>query len=351
MKEITTGINPPVSAKEAKEAKTRANARARATAKAEKDAEKATARAEKATAMARARAEKATAMARARAEKATAMARARAEKATARAEKAKTNPKAKAKAKAKSPKMICRKNDIDIESSITKTKNPMSMSDSEYETTVGEIASIAKSIPLAKNLQSDGDGRIDSAMKETPFLNEMKRIILESHPDWEVVISPPRASYDIMVNGIKINVKLTDCKSPDNSVSKPSIYYSITGLATYPNSSNWNGFLERLGRAKTANQIKKHRHKPTEYHYLVKNKITGDVLFKPIFDIHTYVSNPSNDLQIGWKNEFAHADYHTEDANYLEKVMELLDCIQKSVKEMRERTKQFAKADLRSIFD
>ena len=323
MKEITAGINPPVSAKEAKEAKTRANARARATARAEKDAEKA----------------------RARAEKATAMATARAEKANARAEKAKTKAE---KAKA-SPKMICRKNDINVESSITKTKEPMSKS--EYETTVGEIASIAKSIPLAKNLQSDGDGRIDSAMKETPFLNEMKRIILESHPDWEVVISPPRASYDIMVNGIKINVKLTDCKSADNSVSKPSIYYSITGLATYPNSSNWNGFLERLGRAKTANQIKKHRHKPTEYHYLVKNKITGDVLFKPIFDIHTYVSNPSNDLQIGWKNEFAHADYHTEDANYLEKVMELLGCIQKSVKEMRERTKQFAKADLRSMFD
>jgi hypothetical protein len=309
----TTGINSEARAKEAKESKARA--------KAEKDAEKARAKAEK-----------------------------DAEKARAKTEKDAAKDAAKARVRAKT-KRICPKNDIDIELSITETKEPMSMSDSEYETTVGEIASIAKSISLAKNLQSDGDGRIDSAMKETPFLKEMKRIILERHPEWVVVISPIRASYDIMVNGIKINAKLTDCKSPDNSVSKPSIYYSITGLATYPNSSNWNGFLDRLGRAKTANQIKKQRHKPTEYHYLVKNKLTGDVLFKPIFDIHTYVSNPSNDLQIGWKNEFAHADYHTEDANYLEKVMELLGCIQKSVKEMRERTKQFAKADLRSMFD
>ena len=220
---------------------------------------------------------------------------------------------------------------------------------SEYDATVGEIIHIAKSISLAKNLQSDGDGRIDSAMKEMPFLNEMKRLILERHSDWKVEIPPPRSSFDIMINDIKINVKLTDCKSADNSVSKPSIYYSITGLTTYPHSSNWNEFLDRIMSAKNANQIKTQRHKPTEYHYLVKNKITGDVLFKPIFDIHTYVSNPSNDLQIGWKNEFAHLDYHTEDAKYLEKILELLGCIQKSVKEMRERTKRFAKADLSSI--
>jgi hypothetical protein len=186
-------------------------------------------------------------------------------------------------------------------------------------------------------------------MKETPFLNEMKCILLEKHPDWVIVISPPRASCDIMVNSIRINLKLTDCKSADNSVNKPSIYYSITGLTTYPYSSNWNAFLDRLIDAKNRNQIKTQRHKPTEYHYLVKNKLTGDVLLKSIFDIHDYVSNPSNDLQINWKNEFAHYEYHTEDANYLPKVQSLLVCIQTSVKEMIERTKRFADADIESI--
>jgi hypothetical protein len=152
-----------------------------------------------------------------------------------------------------------------------------------------------------------------------------------------------------MVNSIRINLKLTDCKSSDNSVNKPSIYYSITGLTTYPYSSNWNDFLDRLTEAKTKNQIKKQRYKPTEYHYLVKNKLTGDVLLKPIFDIHTYVSNASNDLQINWKNEFSHCEYNTEEANYLEKVQSLLICIQKSVKEMIERTKRFAEADVSSL--
>lgn len=220
------------------------------------------------------------------------------------------------------------------------------MSSQEYDTTIAEIEIVAKSISVKK---ADCDGRIDSAIKEKPFLNEMKRILLEKHPDWEVVISPPRASCDIMVNSIRINLKLTDCKSSDNSANKQSIYYSITGLTTYPNSSTWNKFLDELCDAKAKNQIKKQRHKPTEYHYLVKNKLTGDVLLKPIFDIHNYVSNPSNDLQINWKHEFAHSEYYIEDANYPEKVQELLVCIQNSVKKMIERTKQFAEADMSSL--
>ena len=82
---------------------------------------------------------------------------------------------------------------------------------------------------------------------------------------------------------------------------------------------------------------------------MVKNKITGDVLLKSIFDIHTYISNPSNDLQINWKTEFTHSEYHTEEADYLEKVQSLLLCIQTSVKEMIERTKKYAEADIGAL--
>jgi hypothetical protein len=223
----------------------------------------------------------------------------------------------------------------------------VNMTHDDYTHTITEVVSIAKQINMSK---ADCDGRIDSAMKEIPFLNELKNSLLEKYPDWEVIISPPRASCDMMVNTLRINLKLTDCKSCDNSMNKPSIYYSITGLTTYPYSSNWNEFLDKLIEAKTNNQIKKQRDKSTEYHYLVKNKLTGDVLLKPIFDIHTYVSNPSNDLQIHWKNEFSHIDYCTEDAAYLEKVRSLLVCIQKSVREMIERTKRFADTDMESLF-
>lgn len=225
-------------------------------------------------------------------------------------------------------------------------KHMYNMSNLDYMNTISEIKSVAESISIKK---ADFDGRIDSAIKEPLFLSDMKRILLDKHPEWEIIISPPRASFDIMINSIRINLKLTDCKSADNSLNKPSIYYSITGLTTYPYSSNWNEFLDKIIEANNANLIKKQRHKPTEYHYLVKNKLTGQVLFKSIFDIHTYVSNASNDLQINWKNEFIYSDYYTQDDVYIKKVQSLLVCIQKSVKEMIERSKRFAEADIETL--
>jgi hypothetical protein len=75
------------------------------------------------------------------------------------------------------------------------------------------------------------------------------------------------------------------------------------------------------------------------------------VILKPIFDIHTYVSNASNDLQINWKNEFAQSEYRTEDADYTKKVHSLLVCIQKSVREMIDRTKRFADADMSALLN
>ena len=221
----------------------------------------------------------------------------------------------------------------------------------DYELTIAEIKRAASIIGLEKS--ESADGRIDSAMKETPYLNDLKQLIMTDHPDWDVQISPPRASCDIMVNSIRINLKLTDCKSSDNSMNKPSIFYSITGLTNYPYSSNWKDFRDRIQDAGRANQIKHRRHKPTEYHYLVKNKITGEVLLKPIFDIHTYVSNPSNDLQINWKNEFINSGYYidsSDDEVYMKKVEELLLCIQKSVKDMIERNRKFAEFDIDGLF-
>ncbi len=217
-----------------------------------------------------------------------------------------------------------------------------------YEPTVTETLRIARSINVAA-ASSTSDGRIDSALREGPFLEALRLQLLEAHPTWTILISPPRASCDIMINGVRVNLKMTDCKSADNSVNKPSIFYSITGHTSYPYSSTWNDFLDRLVTAKAAAQMKRVRHRPTEYHYLVKNKLTDDVLLKPIFDIHTYVSNPSNDLQINWRNEFEHVAVTTTDADYPQKVLALLQTIQRSAAEMIARTQRFATADLGAL--
>jgi len=216
-----------------------------------------------------------------------------------------------------------------------------------YDTTILEITNAAKIINIQKTCS---DGRIDSAMKEGPFLTKLKDTLLKTYPSWEIIISPPRASCDIMINSLHINLKITECKSSDNAMNKPSMYFSITGRTDYPYSSTWNDFLVNLEKARDKQQIKKKREKSTEYHYLVKNKETGEVLLKPIFDIHTYISNPSNTLQINWKNEFIHKDYCINDKEYTDKVQSLLKCIQKSLKEMIARTNEFADSDIDSLF-
>jgi hypothetical protein len=276
-----------------------------------------------------------------------------------------TIPELKALLKQRGVCGYSKKNKAELESMVAKSEqnvgsneqivgsneqNPIAtISLSLYDETVSEIIRIAKQIKIVP--QECEDGRIDSAMKEKPFLEELKRQLLEDHPTWDIVISPPRATCDIMVNSLQINLKLTTCKSAENSANKPSIYYSITGLTNYPYSSNWNYFLKRLCDAKINNQIKTTRHRQTEYHYLAKNKLTGEVLLKPIFDIHTYISSASNDLQINWKNEFIHSAYVTTDDEYIKKVQELLITIQKSVMEVIERTRQFAEADIKSLVD
>jgi hypothetical protein len=54
----------------------------------------------------------------------------------------------------------------------------------------------------------------------------------------------------------------------------------------------------------------------TEYHYLVINKNTNEMLLKSIFDIHTYKSNPCNDLQINWDNEFKNIEYKIDNLKF-----------------------------------
>ena len=91
-----------------------------------------------------------------------------------------------------------------------------------YDATIAEIEATAKSISIKKT-GDGGDGRIDSAMKEVPFLAEMKRLLLEKNPDWEIVIAPPRSSYDIMVNSIRINLTGSVTWGVPNPKSKPKL--------------------------------------------------------------------------------------------------------------------------------
>lgn len=226
----------------------------------------------------------------------------------------------------------------------------------ELEKGVGEImpailALFAPTSATSATASADEDGRSQSSNLESVVLTMIKTHLLQKHPWWCIEIQKSRSFCDVVVNGICINLKLTEGKSADNSASKKGIFYSMTGLETYPATSTWDYFYKQLRQAKQNGQFKQTRYKPTEYHYLVIHKGSpGRVLLKAIFDIHTYRSNPSNDLQIQWNHEFAHADHVTKETLYGEKVVSLLKTLQKSVKDKIATIEQFAEADFGAEF-
>lgn len=189
------------------------------------------------------------------------------------------------------------------------------------------------------------DGRLNSATDEAALLSELKTVLKVIAPEIPVVISPHRYWYDIMIDNIPINLKITT-GGTDNVFNKNAVIYSITGYDAKFFSGSFDKFLSRL----SIYEKKTQRDKTTEYHYLVFNKLTSDFLFKSIFDIHTYVSNPCNILQINWKNEFAHKDYEISDEGYLNKVISLMGTIQKSIIVDIDSKKNFAVFDCSTLF-
>ena len=192
----------------------------------------------------------------------------------------------------------------------------------------------------------DGDGRITSAVKEKEYLNLLEKGLKENHPSLKFEHEPvARHWWDFRVNGIPINLKLTE-GGTDNAFNKTSIIFSISGNEIEKKNMNFNQFFKTIKECPK----KAERNHMTEYHYLVVNKNTGKVLLKSILDIHTFKTNPCNDLQINWNNEFNHIDFVTPDTDFKAKIRQLLQAVQTSVKQAIEGMKEFANADIDKEF-
>ena len=109
---------------------------------------------------------------------------------------------------------------------------------------------------------------------------------------------------------------------------------------------NYNQFFKVIKECSK----KVERNPMTEFHYLVVNKKTGKVLLKSIFDIHTFKTNPSNNLQVNWSNEFNHIEFVTPELHLKKKIQEILKAIQKSVKEAIAGMKEFADANIEELY-
>jgi hypothetical protein len=214
------------------------------------------------------------------------------------------------------------------------------MSTPTYEETIHAIKEACKKTNITFTTDED-DGRISSAVKETPYL----KALVENLPAGFKTERPKaRFWYDIIINGIPINLKLTTGKA-DNAFNKKAVNATLAcgGVFATTQNTDFNAFYENLKSCS-----KNERNLATEYHYLAIDKNTGEILLKPLLDIHSYKTNPSNIMQINWKNEFSHIAYRSPD--YKAKVRDLLKTIQTSLKEWYERSKTFIEADIDADF-
>jgi hypothetical protein len=216
------------------------------------------------------------------------------------------------------------------------------MSSHTYDETTLAIQQAAKKTNINFSVKdAEEDGRLDSAVKEKAYL----KVFIKSLPDgFKVEIPKARYWYDITINGIPINLKLTTGKT-DNAFNKQAVEATMLcgGKHRTTQNSNYNTFYSNLKQCS-----KNGRNLLTEYHYLVINKNTGEILFKPLLDIHTYKTNPSNIMQINWTNEFKEVSYKCPD--HKAKIRELLKVIQTSLREWYERSKDFINADIDADF-
>jgi len=190
----------------------------------------------------------------------------------------------------------------------------------------------------------EGDGRIASAVKEKPYLDKLEEGLRSKYPSLKIVRPKERFWYDIQIDTIPINLKLTTGKT-DDAFNKRSVVATVgCSDPTISQNTNFNKLYDALKLCAKS----KERNRPTEYHYLTIHKKTGAILLKSILDIHSYKPNPSNTLQINWDNEFKQIDYVCGDSRA--KIRELLKTVQTSLRKQYENSRKFIEADIDKDF-
>ena len=215
------------------------------------------------------------------------------------------------------------------------------MSILSYAETISAIKAECAHINLSYS--GGADGRITSAVKETEYLTALKTGLGARYPSVTFETPKERYWYDVRINNIPINLKLTT-GGTDNAFNKVAIIYTLTGVEVSNRNMNYNAWFRQLRELPK----KAVRDPATEYHYLAVDKATGGVLLKSILDIHTYKTNPCNILQINWKHEFGAAPMAYSCADHAAKSAELLGAVQSSIRQSIASMREFAEADLAS---
>jgi hypothetical protein len=211
-----------------------------------------------------------------------------------------------------------------------------------YVETITDIKKVCKKINISYSLT--GDGRIVSAVKEKEYIDALIKGLKEENQYIVCEVPKDRHWYDIRINGIPINLKITK-GGTDNAFNKVAFLYTLTGVEVKKKNMNMNKWFEHV----RTTPHKTERDRQTEYHYLVVDKDTGRVLLKSILDIRAYNSNPANIFQINWKKEFKNIDYVTPEDKYRSALLEMFGTVQKSIRQAMDGMDKFAGADLKKL--
>jgi hypothetical protein len=212
-----------------------------------------------------------------------------------------------------------------------------------YAATIAAIKTVCKKINISYSI--GGDGRIISAVKEKEYLDALVKGLKEEDPHMVCEVAKDRYWYDIRINSIPINLKITK-GGTDNAFNKTAFLYTLTAVEVEKKNMNMNKWFEHV----RTTPHKTERDRQTEYHYLVVDKDTGRVLLKSILDIRAYNSNPANIFQISWKKEFKNIDYVTPEDKYQDALLKIFGTVQKSIRQAIDGMDKFAGADLKKMF-
>lgn len=188
---------------------------------------------------------------------------------------------------------------------------------------------------ISLSFQTGGDGRIMSSVMENEYIRELKILLPE------ITIAKLRSWYDFEIDGIYINLKLTN-GGRDNAFNKTSLLFTHSGNIPTKKCMNmnlfWKLFKSEIGLTT--------RDPKTEYHYLVINKITNEFILKSILDISKFFPNPAGDnmIQINWNLEFMNEGYTCQDR--VSKIKEILHVLQDACKKQILNKVQFAMATI-----